>query len=748
MPRRSAPVAFLAHVLALVAIASSIAHAQQKLPPELRPGSIGGVVQIRPGEPAVGATVSIVGTVLQTLVQPDGSFHIAEVPAGLYDVMVTGPSYQATTIEDVSVRASQATSLTITVKRYPLLSEVRVSTPARRAQPIYESSSSVTVVGTSDAPFAAGHSLDRVLASTPGVSLVGTIPSIRGSTGSVLGVGSRVGLYLDGIPLTSPDLGGPLYSTIPLAAIEQIEVVKGSTTTLYGPGVVSGAINVVTPRPAEQHKANINLYTGVYTDPGDNTIRWWGTRPQRFSGTEVMWTRRSRSLGVLLAGTLVSDDGYQQHEPRDRYDLLGRINVFLPSGGELRVTGILGEHQHGPQAAWRGYDSALFSDVPDTIPTEASTAVRTLALEYRGVESKSFSFTLRATAQNVSVDDERDDVTTRRSSAGRYLAEADLTSFLNRRISFRYGGLAQFDVGDSPQYGDGLTRTVGGFVRMEFTNLYDIVASLGVRADMVLMPLADEQNVLQLSPSVGVAYHPIPSTSFRATLARGYRSPTLAEQAFVTGRFGVPMVPNPTLGPEQSWQGEVGAAHRIDFGSASITGDAAFYVHEYFGMIEPSYNPESGQMTFVNLSRARMLGLDLEMTATVDRGLLVASLGVGVLSARDLRIGTDLQGRSPLTATASLTWRPDPIVIIVTYRHTARVPAIDAVTEALVEDARLRAATDLIDMHVALDLRNQIELPLSIYLKARNLMQSRGFEGTGTIAPIRNVEAGVAIAIK
>ena len=731
----------------LAAIARPALAQPARLRPEQRPGSITGVVETAPGEAAVGATVSVVGTVLQTLVLPDGSFRLDEVPPGRYDVFVSGRAYGPVTIEDVVVQPSKPTAVTITLKRYPVLSDVRVNTPARHPQPIYESSATVTVVEPTTAPFAAGHSLERILASSAGVSLSGSMPSLRGTAGTAIDVGARVGLFMDGIPLTSPDIGAPVFAAVPLAAIEQIEIVKGAATTLYGPDVIGGAINVVTPRPADRHRANVNVYTGVYTGTGEGTPQWWGARPQRFSGAELMWTRRSERFGFLAAGTIIRDEGFRQFEPQDRYDLFGRLNVFLPAGAEVRVTGIFANSEHGARAPWRGSDSVLFSSMPDTASGLASTSLRTVGLEYRGVESSSLSFVLRGVVQSVSVDDDLPDATSRQSSGSRYLAEAHLTSFLNRRISFAYGGLAQYDVGSSPQYGDGLTRIVGAYARMEFANLQDIVASVGTRVDLLLMPGSDEERVLEISPSAGVAYTPVPSTSFRASLARGYRPPSIAERKFQTLRHGVEVVPNPALGPEQSWQGEIGAAHRIDLGSASITGDVAFYVHEYFGMIEALYNAGSGLVAFVNLNRARMLGVDADLRVEIARGLLGAAVTIGAVSARDVRTGLDLPGRSPLSATASITWRPEPLTVIATWRHNARIAEIDAATERIIPDARDRVATSLVDLHVGLGLDRYIELPLTAYVNARNLMQAQGFDGVGRVAPIRNVEVGFAVRL-
>ncbi|MGH8635168.1 MAG: TonB-dependent receptor [Burkholderiales bacterium] len=57
-------------------------------------------------------------------------------------------------------------------------------------------------------------------------------------------------ILLDGRRLSDNDLSGVQWSAIPLAAIERIEIVRGSGAVQYGDGATTGVINIITKSPA------------------------------------------------------------------------------------------------------------------------------------------------------------------------------------------------------------------------------------------------------------------------------------------------------------------------------------------------------------------------------------------------------------------------------------------------------------------------------------------------------------------
>ena len=157
-----------------------------------------------------------------------------------------------------------------------------------------------------------------------GVSLRGIGPS---------GV-SRTLVLLDGTPFNDPFGGWVYWTRVPLGSVERIEIVEGSTSSVYGNYAMGGAINVVSTPPARR---TVELRTQ------------YGTRrtPKLdVSGSDV-WGR----LGASVDASVFSTDGYPIVAPAERgrvdnnaavdfrnvalrlrYELSDRAQAFLRGG--------------------------------------------------------------------------------------------------------------------------------------------------------------------------------------------------------------------------------------------------------------------------------------------------------------------------------------------------------------------------------------------------------------------------------
>ena len=74
-------------------------------------------------------------------------------------------------------------------------------------------------------------------------------PQIRSGSGFSYGAGSRVMVMVDDLPVLSGDAGRPTWGFLPLENLEQIEVIKGASSVLYGSAALSGVINIRTRYP-------------------------------------------------------------------------------------------------------------------------------------------------------------------------------------------------------------------------------------------------------------------------------------------------------------------------------------------------------------------------------------------------------------------------------------------------------------------------------------------------------------------
>lgn len=61
-------------------------------------------------------------------------------------------------------------------------------------------------------------------------------------------------ILIDGLAINDPSGTGGIYDlrSIPLDNVDQIEILKGSQSTLYGSDAIAGVVNIITRRPSEQ----------------------------------------------------------------------------------------------------------------------------------------------------------------------------------------------------------------------------------------------------------------------------------------------------------------------------------------------------------------------------------------------------------------------------------------------------------------------------------------------------------------
>ena len=122
--------------------------------------------------------------------------------------------------------------------------------------------------------------LKGLVSKTPGVSIMDGQVSIRGGSGYSYGVGSRVQMLLDDMPLLSGDLGEIWWSYLPMEHVAQVEVVKATASSMYGSGASNGVIHMRTAWPGDEPETFVSAFNGVYSiripragDGGTTAIR-------------------------------------------------------------------------------------------------------------------------------------------------------------------------------------------------------------------------------------------------------------------------------------------------------------------------------------------------------------------------------------------------------------------------------------------------------------------------------------------
>lgn len=216
---------------------------------------VAGVVLDPTGAPIPDASVRLdaSGTTIQeTRTGADGRFELSgDVPRPAR-VIVTAVGF-AQAIETVPASGQ---NLAITLEPAPFFEAVNV-TSSRTDIPKADPTVTVTVIPASELLTAAAVSLDDALKTVPGFTLFRRTssrvsnPTAQGvSLRGLGGTGASRSLVLaNGLPLNDAFGGWVYWDKVPQAAIDCIEVQRGSGSDLYGADAVGGVVQIVTVRP-------------------------------------------------------------------------------------------------------------------------------------------------------------------------------------------------------------------------------------------------------------------------------------------------------------------------------------------------------------------------------------------------------------------------------------------------------------------------------------------------------------------
>ncbi|MDB5282497.1 MAG: Iron complex outer rane receptor protein [Bacteroidota bacterium] len=120
--------------------------------------------------------------------------------------------------------------------------------------------------------------MDEAMNKVPGVNMLGKSIAIRGGSGFSDATGNRVLALLDGLPVISPESGGIIWDMVPIEELEQVEVIKGSSSALYGSSALNGVINLVTVNPKPEMVNKFLMSYGFYDEPKNKDWDWWWHR--------------------------------------------------------------------------------------------------------------------------------------------------------------------------------------------------------------------------------------------------------------------------------------------------------------------------------------------------------------------------------------------------------------------------------------------------------------------------------------
>jgi len=231
----------LALALALTALSTRAAAAG---------GSIHGTVTDPLGAVVAGAQVELLREgkpASATTTDAEGRYQFSPLPPGRYQVRTQAPSFNSQRSETIYVGGSSNTAVDLTLKVGTVTQQIVVSATGMDL-PETQTGASISVV-TSD-QFQFKPEALETLRQVPGVQVLEN--GQRGLQESLFirgGASNSNKILLDGIALD--EIGGTVdFGSVFTTGIDQIEVLRGPNSVLYGSDALSGVVNLTSVRGA------------------------------------------------------------------------------------------------------------------------------------------------------------------------------------------------------------------------------------------------------------------------------------------------------------------------------------------------------------------------------------------------------------------------------------------------------------------------------------------------------------------
>lgn len=526
-----------------------------------------------------------------------------------------------------------------------LLDEVVVSA-GKFEQKLSDVTVSMEVIKPSLASNRNDRSLESVINQVPGVTVADGQASIRGGSGYTYGAGSRVLMLVDEMPLLSADAGDIKWNFLPLENMEQVEVIKGASSALFGSSALNGVINLRTAYAKDKPQSSVSMFYATFDAPKRNSLKWWKGTSQTQRGVNFSHAEKMGNLDFVMGGHMYDDDGFRlfDTEKRARFNVNLRYNFKKIQGLSIGLNTNMMKTSGGLFFLWQNADSAY---IPSgrTIQNYANQRINIDPfITYFTKRGGKYSFRNRYYLTNNANDKSQS------SRSEIYYSELQYQKRFQNNLTMTYGAVytEQQVIADSI-LGRHTGKNYAGYAQFDY-KYKKLTASMGLRGERNQVDtsytrgyISKSVNNLPFQPvfRTGLNYHLFEYTFLRASYGQGYRFPSIAEKYVSTSVSALKVFPNLSLQPERGWSAEFGIKQGFKVSNFKGFLDLSYFWTEFQNMTEfvfdiygtrtGNFLSDLGNIGFKsqNVGRARINGIDASVAGTGKLGPITLTMLMG-----------------------------------------------------------------------------------------------------------------------
>ncbi|MGY8942035.1 MAG: TonB-dependent receptor, partial [Flavobacteriales bacterium] len=526
--------------------------------------------------------------------------------------------------------------------------------------------------------------LETALEMNPGVTFVDGEPQIRSGSGFSYGAGSRVMVLIDDLPVLSGDAGRPTWGFLPLENIEQIEIIKGASSVLYGSSALSGVINVRTRFPDARPLTRVSVQHGVYSTPKSAQAKTWKGLSQQ-SNVRFLHSQQLGKWDLVVGGNVLGDDGFlapedvaasdtTRYQPWkvDRFgaEYRARINANIRKR-DTRVEGL----NYGLNTNWQigeALNTLIWQNGPDSIygafdgaATRTNQLIGTVDPYIQYLSPSGVRHTLRNRWQYLNNDNDNEQSNGSHVFYTEYQLHTNGDRWNIEGLNLTTGivnlqALSRADLysGGSSD-GNNTARNMAAYVQIDQAIGDRINVAGGARYEYIEV---NSQGMGKPVFRVGANYQLAEATFLRSNFGQGFRFPSIAERYIRTGLGALQIYPNENLRPEFSWSTELAIKQGLKWGNFMGFLDLAFFHQEYEDYIEFTFGqwgPDEGEEPNID----NVFGLGFQSVNTGSSSVTGAEITLtGRLETERVRFDliTGYTFTNPRSTSPNYNYNPNP----------------------------------------------------------------------------------------